>query len=49
VVVIQGPLAGMNGKIIRRGKHSVFFIEVRFLHQGVSVELEGWMIEPVLL
>jgi transcription antitermination factor NusG len=49
VVVTQGPLAGMEGKVIRRGKNRVFLIEVRFLHQGVSVELESWMIEPLVL
>jgi transcriptional antiterminator RfaH len=49
VVITGGPLAGMEGKVIRRGKSTVFLIEVRFLHQGVSVEMESWMIEPVPL
>jgi Transcription termination factor nusG len=49
VVITHGPLAGMEGKVLRRGKNSVFLIEVRFLHQGVSVELDSWMIEPLLL
>jgi len=47
VVVTGGPLAGLEGKIIRPGKNSVFLVEVRFLQQGVSVELEAWMIEPI--
>jgi len=47
VVVTGGPLTGLEGKIIRRGKNSVFLVEVRFLQQGVSVELESWMIAPL--
>ena len=47
VLVTGGPLAGLEGKVIRRTKTSVLLIEVRFLQQGVSVELESWMIEPV--
>jgi transcriptional antiterminator RfaH len=46
VVITGGPLAGLEGKVIRRGKNTVFLVEVRFLQQGVSVELEDWMIEP---
>jgi hypothetical protein len=47
VAVIDGPLGGLEGKVIRSGKKCVFLVEVRFLQQGVSVELESWMIEPV--
>jgi transcription antitermination factor NusG len=47
VAISQGPLAGLMGKIVRRGKNWRFTVEVRFLHQGVSVDIDGWMIEPV--
>src|SRR5262249_6017635 len=47
VEVVSGPLAGLVGKVLRRGKHLTFFIEVRLLQQGVSVELETWMIQPL--
>jgi transcriptional antiterminator RfaH len=47
VEVIAGPLAGLSGKIVRRGKNTLFLVEVRFLQQGVSVELESWMIQPL--
>jgi len=47
VEIISGPLAGLEGKVIRRGKHLKFFVEVQFLQQGVSVEIEGWMIQPL--
>jgi transcription antitermination factor NusG len=47
VEVVAGPLAGMEGKILRRGKELRFFVEVRLLQCGVSVEVEGWMIRPL--
>jgi transcription antitermination factor NusG len=47
VEVIAGPLAGLEGKILRRGKQLRFFVQVRLLQCGVSVEIEGWMIRPL--
>jgi transcriptional antiterminator RfaH len=47
VRVAHGPLAGVEGKVIRRGNGWKFFIEVQFLQRGVSVEIEHWMIEPL--
>ena len=47
VEILSGPLAGLEGKILRQGKHLKFFIEVRFLQQGVSVEIESWMFRPL--
>lgn len=44
VEIVAGPLAGMEGKIIQRGKQMRFFVEVSLLQRGVSVEIEGWMI-----
>ena len=43
VEVAYGPFAGMEGKVIFRNKMR-FVVEVRFLQQGVSVEMEGWML-----
>jgi transcriptional antiterminator RfaH len=43
VEIVSGPLMGLHGKILRRGKHLKFFVEVEFLQQGVSVEIESWM------
>jgi hypothetical protein len=48
VRVIHGPLAGLEGKVLRREKNCRFFIEVRFLQRGVSAEIESWMIEPLV-
>lgn len=47
VEIVAGPLAGLEGKILRRGKELRFFVEVRLLQCGVSVEIEGWMIRPL--
>jgi transcription antitermination factor NusG len=47
VEVVAGPLAGLEGKILRRGKELRFFVEIRLLQCGVSVEIEGWMIRPL--
>jgi transcription antitermination factor NusG len=46
VAIIRGPLAGLEGKVVRRGGRLTFFVEVELLQQGVSVEIESWMIEP---
>jgi transcriptional antiterminator RfaH len=47
VQITAGSLAGLQGKVLRRGSQLRFFVEVQFLHQGVSVEIESWMIEPL--
>jgi transcription antitermination factor NusG len=47
VEIISGPLAGLEGKILRHGKNLKFFVEVRFLRQGVSVEIDSWMFRSV--
>ena len=47
VEITAGPLAGLKGKILHRGKKLQFFIEVQLLQQGVSVEIESWMFQPL--
>ncbi len=47
VRLIDGPLAGLEGTILRRGKRLKFFVAVRLLQQGVSAEVESWMFEPL--
>ena len=47
VQITQGALTGLQGRVIRRGKNLKFIVEVHFLQQGVSVEVERWMIEPL--
>lgn len=49
VEIIRGPLAGLEGKVLKRGKRLRFVVEVEFLHRAVSAEVEGWMIQPLPL
>jgi transcriptional antiterminator RfaH len=46
VTITAGPLAGLEGKVIRRDKRLRFVVEVHFIQRGASVEVEGWMLEP---
>lgn len=47
VEITSGPFAGIDGKVLRRGKQLRLTVEIKFLQQGVSVEVESWMIRPV--
>ncbi|HEY8505308.1 MAG TPA: transcription termination/antitermination NusG family protein [Gemmataceae bacterium] len=46
VRVIRGTLAGLEGKVLRKGTKLNFIIEVRMLNRGVSVEIASWMLCP---
>jgi transcription antitermination factor NusG len=46
VEITSGPLQGLQGKVLRRGKQLRFFVEVHFLQRGASVEIDGSMIRP---
>jgi transcriptional antiterminator RfaH len=43
----SGALAGLEGVVLRGGGRVRLLVEVRFLHQGVCVEVEPWMLEPL--
>jgi transcription antitermination factor NusG len=45
VRVKTGPLTGIVGTVIRRGKHDHFVAVVQFLGRGATVELEDWQVE----
>jgi transcriptional antiterminator RfaH len=47
VEIVSGPLAGLEGTVLRAGSRMRFYVEVKFLQQGVSAEVEGWMIRPL--
>jgi len=47
VEIISGPLEGMEGTVLRQGKQLKFYVEVRFLRQGVAAEVESWMLRPL--
>jgi transcription antitermination factor NusG len=48
VRITTGPLTGMVGKVIRRGKRDQFVAVVRFLGRGAMVDLEDWQVEQVV-
>jgi transcription antitermination factor NusG len=48
VEVVAGPLAGLEGKVLRRKSGVRFLIEVRFLRCGVSVEISEHLIRPLV-
>jgi transcription antitermination factor NusG len=47
VEVIDGPFAGMIGKILGEGSRNRLFVEVKMINQGVSVELDGAAVRPM--
>ena len=47
VEIVKGPLAGLEGTILRKGSRLRFYVEVQLLQQAVSAEVEGWMIQPL--
>jgi transcription antitermination factor NusG len=49
VAIIDGPLAGLQGTVIRRKNKMTLTLKVSFLQQGASVEMDSWMVEPILL
>jgi transcriptional antiterminator RfaH len=44
VRITDGPMRGMEGKVLRQGKKLRLVIEVDFVRRGVSVEIENWMV-----
>ncbi|MFM8826452.1 MAG: transcription termination/antitermination protein NusG [Actinomycetota bacterium] len=47
VRVRSGPLAGLEGTVIRRRGEELLQVAVRFLNQGASIELEDVDLEPL--
>jgi transcriptional antiterminator RfaH len=47
VEIISGPLQGLHGKVLRRGKQCTFVVEVDFLQRGASVEIDMAVCRPV--
>jgi transcriptional antiterminator RfaH len=47
VRIKTGPLMGILGTVIRRGKRDHFVAVVQFLGRGATVELEDWQVERV--
>jgi transcription antitermination factor NusG len=47
VEIISGPLAGLSGKVVRKGKRLTFIVEVAFLQQGARVEIDASMLAKI--
>jgi transcriptional antiterminator RfaH len=47
VRITTGPLAGIEGTVIRRGKKDQFVAVVQFLGRGATVDLEDWQVQQV--
>jgi len=47
VEIIYGPLAGLEGTVLRVGTRLRFYVQVTFLQRSVSAEVEGWMLRPL--
>ena len=47
VRVRTGPFAGYDGMVIRREGRSRLLLSVRFLEQGVSMEIDEGLLEPI--
>jgi transcription antitermination factor NusG len=45
VQLIKGPLAGLEGTVLRRGTQLRIVVEVKMLQSAVSAEVEGWMLQ----
>ncbi len=46
VEIVSGPLAGLRGKVVGKGRRVTFIIEVAFLHEGAHVEIDASMLAP---
>ena len=47
VEVVRGPLAGLTGRLVRKGSHSHLILSVQSVNQSVSVQLEASDVVPL--
>jgi len=47
VRVIGGPLAGVVGRLVRRGPQDLLILAVNLLNSGASVQISAWDVEPL--
>lgn len=48
VRIVTGPLTGIVGTVVRRGKRDQFVATVNFLGRGAMVDLQDWQVEQVV-
>jgi hypothetical protein len=46
VEVVRGPLAGLQGILVRKGSRARFVISVNLIQQAASVELDAMDVMP---
>ena len=47
ILILDGPLKGITGTVVRRGGRDRFVALVRFLGRGATVDLQDWRVELV--
>jgi transcription antitermination factor NusG len=47
VRIMNGPLTGLSGKVIKRANRDHFVASVRFLGRGATVLLQDWQVERI--
>jgi transcription antitermination factor NusG len=47
VRIMNGPLSGMVGTVVRRGQRDQFVAVVHFLGRGATVDLQDWQVERI--
>jgi transcription antitermination factor NusG len=45
--IVRGPLTGLCGQVVKNKRGQKFVLQVQFIQQGVSVEIDSTMIEAL--
>jgi transcriptional antiterminator RfaH len=45
--ILSGPLAGIEGTVVKRSKKDQFVAVVQFLGRGATVDLQDWQVEQI--
>ena len=48
VRIKSGPMAGLEGRVIHRRGKTRLLVAVKMLHQGVSLEIDDFQLEPLV-
>jgi transcription antitermination factor NusG len=46
VRVINGPLSGVTGRLVRKGSQDLLILAVELLNSGARVQVSAWDVEP---
>ncbi len=47
VEVVRGPLEGVRGILVRKGRHARFVVAINLIQQAASVEIDAVDVQPV--